>query len=147
VDARELPETPDDSPSAFLTEVKRSAMLKPITGLGDSAFLIPASALLLASCLYIRSSRAALILDLDAGPPRWSHHRFENRFPCLRRRDCCVPWFAFRYLPCPPVAIPSKPLAVALLALAILTHGRHIDLEAMIGDIARFFRTIVSDCA
>lgn len=36
-------------------------MLNTITGLGNSAFLIPASALLIAYCLYLRSSRAALI--------------------------------------------------------------------------------------
>jgi membrane-associated phospholipid phosphatase len=39
----------------------RPAMLEVITGLGDSGFLVPTSALLLAYFLYLRAGRAALV--------------------------------------------------------------------------------------
>jgi hypothetical protein len=192
-------------------------MFKLITDLGDSAFLIPASALLLACCLYLRSSRAALIwvstLALCAGltialkigfracggevpafhirnpsghtslsttfygcfslmiaEEGWARlsvlltsillvaaiavsrvvlkeHTLEEVIAGLFIGVCCVGWFAFWYLPCPPANIPWQAAAVALLALALLTHGWRIDFEVMIGYIARLFRAAVLVCA
>jgi membrane-associated phospholipid phosphatase len=193
-------------------------MFKLITDLGDSAFLIPASALLVACCLYLRSSRAALIwvstLALCAGLTialKIGFHACGGEVPAFDIRNpsghtslsatfygcfslmiaireegwarlsvlltsillvaaiavsrvvlkehtldeviaglliglCCVGWFAFRYLPCPPTTIPWQPAAVALLALALLTHGWRIDFEVMIGYVAQLFRAAVPVC-
>jgi membrane-associated phospholipid phosphatase len=193
-------------------------MFKTITGLGDSAFLIPASALLIAYCLYRRSSRAALIwistLALCAGltialkigfracggeipafhirspsghtslsttfygcfalmiavrEERWAQlsilltstllvaaiavsrvvleaHTVGEVIAGLFIGLCCVGWFAFRYLPSPPTMISWQLVAVALIVLALLTHGWHIDIEAMIGHIVRLFRAVVPVC-
>jgi membrane-associated phospholipid phosphatase len=193
-------------------------MFKMITGLGDSAFLIPASILLIAYCLYLRSSRAALIwvstLALCGGltiamkigfracggevpgfhihspsghtslsttfyscfalmfavhEDRWARlsilltstllvaaiavsrvvlevHTVSEVIAGLLIGLCCVGWFAFRYLSCPPATVSWQPVAVSLIALAVLTHGWHIDIEAMIGHIARLFRAVVPIC-
>jgi membrane-associated phospholipid phosphatase len=186
-------------------------MFKLIAGLGDSSFLIPASGLLVAYCLYLRSSRAALIwistLALCAGLTialKIGFRACGGEVPAFHIRSpsghtslsttfygcfalmiaireeraarlsvlltsillvaaiavsrvvleahtvdevvaglliglCCVSWFAFRYLSCPPSTVPWQPLAVAFLALALLTHGWHVDFEVMIGYLARLF--------
>jgi membrane-associated phospholipid phosphatase len=194
-------------------------MFNLITGLGDSAFLIPAPGLLVAYCLYLRSSRAALIwistLALCAGLTialKTGFRACGGEVPAFHIRSpsghtslsttfygcfalmiaireergarlsvlltsillvaaiavsrvvleahtvveviaglliglCCVGWFAFRYLSCPPTTVPWQPVAVALLALALLTYGWHIDFEVMIGHLARLFRAVVPVCA
>ena len=193
-------------------------MFKTITDLGDSAFLIPASLLLIAYCFYLRASRAALLwvstLALCAGltiamkiafracggdvpdihvhspcghtspsttfyscfalmiavhEERWARlsilltstllvaaiavsrivlqaHTVSEVIAGLLIGLCCVGWFAFRYLSCPPTQVFWQPEGVVLIALALLTHGWHIDIEAMIGHIARLLRAIVPVC-
>jgi membrane-associated phospholipid phosphatase len=194
-------------------------MFKLITGLGDSALLVPASGLLVAYCVYLKSSRTALIwistLALCAGltialkiafracggdvpafhirSPSGHSSLSTTFYGCFAlmvavREDgrarlsvliaslllvaaiavsrvaleahtvneviaglliglCCVAWFAFRYSTCPPTTIPWQPVAVALLALAVLTQGWHVDFEVTIGHIARLFRVALPVCA
>ena len=193
-------------------------MFELITGLGDSVFLIPASALLFACCLYARSTRAAVIwlsalglcagltiilkigfrtcgaevpvFDLwnpsghaslsttfygcvafmsTVGQQRWVRisilvvtipliaaiaitrvvlhlHTPSEVIAGLIIGVFCVAWFAFQYPPRRLLSFPWLSAAAGVAALALITHGWHIDFEAEIGELVRFFHAVVPGC-
>jgi membrane-associated phospholipid phosphatase len=185
------------------------AMLKLVTDLGDAAFLVPASAVLLGYLLFRRSAQAAaawltaiglcagltilakiafyacgtefasllirspsghaslsstfyccgaLVLSANRGPPvrlafllasgaivlaiaasrvLLHDHTPEEVVAGLLIGLCCIAWFAFRHLHTNVPTLPLLPAAVAVLALAAATHGRHIAVEGRIAMLAR----------
>lgn len=193
-------------------------MIRLITDLGDSAFLLPASAVLLGYFLYHGSMRTALLwtstlalcaaltivlkigfnacggempllnmrtpsghaslsatfytccaLMISADKERWIRvallgtsaalviliavsriilqaHTISEVVAGILIGLCCVGWFSARYFARPPLPMPWHLFVGALIALALLAHGRHLTLEGVIEQIARLVRTTTVIC-
>jgi membrane-associated phospholipid phosphatase len=60
---------------------------------------------------------------------------------------CCVGWFGLRYFARPPSSLPWQPVIAALAIMALATHGWHLNVEGLIAELARLFRTTLPVCA
>lgn len=86
--------------------------------------------------LFLLAS-AAIVLAIAASRILLHAHTPEEVIAGLLIGLCCIAWFAFRHLHTNVPALPLLPAAVAVIALAVVTHGRHIAVEDRIARLAQ----------
>jgi membrane-associated phospholipid phosphatase len=79
----------------------------------------------------------AIVLAIAASRILLHAHTPEEVVAGLLIGLCCIAWFAFRHLHTNVPTLPLLPAAVVVLALAVVTHGRHIAVEDRIARLAQ----------
>jgi membrane-associated phospholipid phosphatase len=79
----------------------------------------------------------AIVLAIAASRVLLHAHTPEEVVAGLLIGLCCIAWFAFRRLRTNMPTLPLLPAAVVVLALAVVTHGRHIGVESRIARLAQ----------